>query len=285
MKHALAAVALIALGLAACGGSAPKNAAGNPTPLEPPPAASAESNASAKDASPAALNRAATAIQESTADAEADRTDVRLEKLAALPESAQLPAGKWKAGTNYVPLSPAQPTNVEPGQVEVIEVFWYGCPHCYALDPAIEAWKKSKPAYVKFVRVPVTWGPVHRAHGRLYYTLEALGKLDELHTVTFDEIHKLGNNLAGPTDAETLKMQTAFARAHGISEAEFNKAYTSFGVNANMQHAEDVTRRYRIEGVPTFIVNGKYETDISMAGGNAQLFELINDLAAAEKRR
>lgn len=285
MKHALAAVALIALGLAACGGGAPKNATGTSAPLEPPPAAAGAPNASAKDASPAALNRAATANQESTADAEADRSDVRLEKLAALPDSAQLPAGKWKAGTNYQPLSPAQPTNVEPGQVEVIEVFWYGCPHCYALDPAVEAWKKSKAAYVKFVRVPVTWGPVHRAHGRLFYTLEALGKLDALHTTAFEEIHKLGNNLAGSTDEQTFKIQSDFARAHGISEAEFSKAYNSFGVNANMQHAEDVTRRYRIEGVPTFIVNGKYETDISMAGGNAQLFDLINDLAAAEKRR
>jgi protein dithiol oxidoreductase (disulfide-forming) len=283
MKNALAGLALILLGLAACGGGGPENTAAPSAPE--PPTAAAPPSAAAKDASPAALNRAATANQESTADAGADRGDVRLEKLAAMPASAQLPAGRWKAGTNYLPLSPAQPTGVEPGQVEVIEVFWYGCPHCYALDPAIEAWKKTKPAYVRFVRVPVTWGPVHRAHARLYYTLEALGKLDALHTTTFDEIHKLGNNLAGSTDEQTLKMQSDFARAHGISEADFNKAYSSFGVNANMQHAEDVTRRYRIEGVPTFIVNGKYETDVSMAGGNAQLFELIDDLAAAEKRR
>jgi protein dithiol oxidoreductase (disulfide-forming) len=208
-----------------------------------------------------------------------------LERVAALPASAQLPGGKWKAGTNYLPISPAQPTTAEPGQVEVLEVFWYGCPHCYALDPALEKWKETKPAYVKFVRVPVTWGPVHRAHGRLFYTLEALGKLDALHTKTFDEIHKRGNMLVANDDAQTLKMQAAFAKANGISEEEYTKAYNSFGVNANMQHAEDVTRRYRVEGVPVVIINGKYQTDVAMAGGDAQLVDLITDLAATEKRR
>jgi len=79
---------------------------------------------------------------------------------------------------NYVPLLPAQPTSVAPGKVEVMEVFWLACPHCYALEPFIKNWLKTKPAYVEFVRVPVMWGPVHRAHARLYYTLDALGRQD-----------------------------------------------------------------------------------------------------------
>jgi thiol:disulfide interchange protein DsbA len=138
---------------------------------------------------------------------------------------------------------------------------------------------------VKFVRVPVTWGPVHRAHARLYYTLEALGKLEQLHTVTFDEIHKRGNLLVAQDDAQTRRMQIAFAKANGISEADFTRAYDSFGVNANLQRAEDITRRYRIEGVPVMFVNGKYQTDVGMGGGHGGLIELINDLAANEKRR
>ena len=125
----------------------------------------------------------------------------------------------------------------------------------------------------------------HRAHGRLFYTLEALGKLDALHEKAFDEIHKRGNMLAANDDAQTLKMQADFARANGISEADFIKAYNSFGVNAAMQRAEDITRRYRVEGVPVIYVNGKYQTDVGLAGGQQQLLELINDLAAAEKRR
>src|SRR5205823_2377368 len=94
------------------------------------------------------------------------------------PAGAQLPDGKWQPGVNYQPLVPAQPTSVAAGKVEVIEVFWLACPHCYALEPFIRNWLKTKPAYVEFVRVPVMWGPVHRAHARFYYTLEALGRDD-----------------------------------------------------------------------------------------------------------
>jgi thiol:disulfide interchange protein DsbA len=138
---------------------------------------------------------------------------------------------------------------------------------------------------VKFVRVPVTWGPVHRAHARLYYTLEALGKLDALHEATFKEIHERGNFLVSNDEAQTRKMQLDFVKSQGISEADFTRAYDSFGVNANLQRAEDMTRRYRVEGVPVMFINGKYQTDVSMGGGHAGLIELINDLAANEKRR
>lgn len=286
MKYAFAVVALLGLGLSACGREPPP-AASQPTALDAPAVeAPNDENASAKAAAPAALEQAATKTQESTPEAAADRDDARLERVAALPESAQLPTGKWKAGTHYLPLSPAQPTSADPGQVEVLEVFWYGCPHCYHLDPALESWKKTKPSYVKFVRVPVTWGAVHRAHGRLFYTLEALGKLDALHSKAFDEIHQRGNMLVAQDEAQTLKLQLEFARANGISEADFTKAYNSFGVNAAMQRAEDITRRYRVEGVPVLFVNGKYQTDVTMAGGQPQqLLDLITDLAAGEKRR
>jgi thiol:disulfide interchange protein DsbA len=284
MRHAFAVLALLGLSLAACGRNEPAPVADTPLAAPAAPAAP-DASASATAATPAALERAATANQETTEEAGADRGDARLERIAALPESAQLPAGKWKAGTNYVPVTPAQPTTAEPGQVEVLEVFWYGCGHCYTLDPFLENWNKNKASYVKFVRVPVTWGPVHRAHARLYYTLEALGKLETLHTVTFDEIHKRGNFLAANNEAQTRKLQTDFAKSQGISEAEFTRAYDSFGVNANLQRAEEITRRYRIEGVPVMFVNGKYQTDVAMGGGHGGLIELINDLAANEKRR
>ena len=287
MKNAFAVLALLGLGLTACGRDA-RPPATEAALAAPPAEAPAEStaNADAAAAQPAALERAAKATQETAAAEEnSDKGEARLERIAAMPESAQLPAGKWKAGTNYEPLSPAQSTGVEPGQVEVLEVFWYGCPHCYALEPFIESWKKSKPSYVKFVRVPVTWGAVHRAHARLFYTLEALGKSEQLHTAVFDEIHKRGNFLVANDDAQSLKLQVAFAKAHGVSEADYTRAYNSFGVNANLQKADDITRRYRVEGVPVMFVNGKYQTDVGMAGGHSQLIELINDLSAAEKRR
>src|SRR5579864_231918 len=111
-------------------------------------------------------------------DPRAARGDAGLERLAQLPADQQLPAGRWKAGQNYDPLVPAQPTSVGPGKVEVTEVFWLRCPHCAALEPYIQSWLKNKPAYVEFVRVPVMWGPVHRADAHLFYTLVALNRQD-----------------------------------------------------------------------------------------------------------
>src|SRR5882757_6842779 len=178
----------------------------------------------------------ATAAQEkagTTSDADGgppDRSDVSLERLAALPADAQLPSGKWKPGVNYDPVVPAQPTNVSPGKVEVVEVFWLGCPHCYALEPFIQTWLKSKPAYIDFVRVPVMWGPVHRAHARLFYTLQALNRSD-LFEKAFDTIQQQHNPLVGSSEDDTLKLQEAWAKENGISVDDFAKAANSFSVN------------------------------------------------------
>ena len=125
-----------------------------------------------------------------------ERGDSTLERLAQMPADQQLPGGRWKAGTNYVPIVPAQPTSVGPDKVEVVEVFWYGCPHCFDLEPYIQSWIKKKPAYVEVVRMPVMWGPVHRAHARLFYTLQALQRSD-LDQKVFEAIHNEHNMLAG----------------------------------------------------------------------------------------
>jgi protein dithiol oxidoreductase (disulfide-forming) len=213
-----------------------------------------------------------------------DSSETALERVAQLAPEGQLPGGKWVAGTNYKVLSPAQPTDAAPGKVEVIEFFWYGCPHCSALDPYIENWRKLKAPYIEFVRVPVMWGEVHRAHARLFYTLQALGKLEELHPKVFARIHTDRDPLYSPSDnAGTLREQLAFATANGISDADFNTAYNSFAVQTNLQKADDLVRRDRIESVPTIVINGKYVSDVGMAQGPDNLIQLINDLAASEK--
>jgi thiol:disulfide interchange protein DsbA len=139
---------------------------------------------------------------------------------------------------------------------------------------------------VKFVQEHVMWGPAHRAHGRLFYTLETLGR-DDLVTKAFDEIHRRNNILLSPTgnDAQTQSLQLAFAVANGVKEADFKREYNGFTVNTRLQRAEEIMRRYKIEGVPHVIINGKYETDVGMAGNPEKLVELIGDLAAAEKSR
>ncbi len=215
-----------------------------------------------------------------------DRSEGELERIAALPAEGQLPAGKWVAGTQYRVLVPAQPADAPPGKVEVLEVFWYGCPHCFALEPYLDSWRKNRAAYIEFVRVPVMWGEAHRAHARLFYTLQALGKADQLTDKVFEQIHQQHDVLYVQGDEKaTLQAQLQFAKANGISEADFLSAYNSFGVQANLQKADDLMRRYKIETVPTFVVDGKYETDVAMAGGPSNLLQLINDLAASDKHR
>jgi thiol:disulfide interchange protein DsbA len=279
-NHAALAMALaLALGatLAGCGkhDGGPQSAT-PPAATTPPPAADTAPVTSEQ------LKKAATAAQESAGEV-ADPGDASLERIAAMPEGAQLPGGRWKAGQHYLPVVPAQATSVEPGQVEVLEFFWLGCPHCYALEPHVQSWIKTKPAYAKFVGEHIMWGPAHRSHARLYYTLQVLGKSDTLVPKAFEEIHRHNNMLVANDDAQSQRLQLAFAKANGISEADFNREYNGFAVNARLQRAEELMRRYKVETVPYFIINGKYQTDETMAGGPEQLFQLINDLAAAEK--
>jgi len=220
------------------------------------------------------------------ADASAARDESALERVAPLPATAKLPAGKWVAGTNYRPLSPAQPTDVAPDKVEVVEIFWYACPHCYALDPYLESWRKSKPAHIEFRRVPVTWGPVHRAHAQLFYTLQALGKEEAVHAAVFSEMNDRKNYMfAQGNERESLAAQVAFVKSQGISEADFMNAYNSFSVQTNLQKADELMRRYKVEGVPLLVINGKYLTDVSMAGSLANVISIVSDLAASEKHR
>jgi len=275
-RRGLPLALLLAANVVACArDEAPATAASPPEVM----AASAE-----PPATTGAAVETAAASQESVTEPAGDRTDSALERFAALPAADQLPAGRWQAGKHYKPIVPAQPTDAGAGKVEVDEVFWYGCAHCYALEPYLESWQKNKAAYVEFVRVPVMWGPVHRAHARFFYVIQALNRPD-LHNKVFEEIHQRGNMLVGRDDESTKKMQFDFLEANGLKEADIQKAWDSFSVNSNLQRADQLTRRYRVEAVPLIVVGGKYTTDVAAAGGQSELLAVINDLAASEKRR
>ena len=180
-------------------------------------------------------------------------------------------------GVNYKLLKPAVPTNVAPGKVEVVEVFWYACGHCYALEPKIEAWeRKGKPANVQLVRMPAVWNELLKTHARLFYTIEVLGK-PELNAEAFREINVRGNRLDTPEKIE------AFFTSRGVSKVDFQKTFSGFAVESKLARAADLNKRYRIASTPTVVINGKYVTDVGMAGGEEKLFELISTLAAKEK--
>ncbi len=208
---------------------------------------------------------------------------------AATSSTSAAAAGgtQWQDGVNYTRVVPAQPTNVGAGQVEVLEFFWYACPHCYALEPTVLNWLKSKPAYVTFTRVPVEWNEGHRSLARLFYTLEGMGKVNDVHSEIFKEIQVSGDPLIGPDPenaAAAERVQLAFIKKLGLSETDFEKDYHGFNVDTAMQRADQLVHRYRVSSVPTFVVNGKYITDTTMAGGPDRLMSLLNDLTAQEHK-
>jgi thiol:disulfide interchange protein DsbA len=210
--------------------------------------------------------------------------------LAAARTSAaasDLPASaRWKPNVNYTVISPAQPTNAPPGKVQVMEFFYLACPFCHALEPYLEAWRKSKPAYVQFVRVPVMWAPLQVKDARLFYTLEALGR-DDLVETAFQTLHRLeqaagGDEdvMVGDTPAKTFAVQAAFAERHGVAASAFASAYNSFDVHVELDRARELGQTFEITHTPTIIVDGRYRTDVAKAGGNQQLIALITFLTA-----
>ena len=132
------------------------------------------------------------------------------------------------------------------------------------------------------------WNDNHRALARLFYTLDALGKLDQLHEEVFKAIHVGGNSLvaADPSnEVENERIQTVFVRKFGITEKDFKNAYHSLPVDLALQRADELAQRYRISAVPTFVINGKYVADVYTAGGPERLLSLVGDLAAQEHKR
>jgi thiol:disulfide interchange protein DsbA len=196
--------------------------------------------------------------------------------LAAGTASA---AVQLQQGVNYKLLQPAQPTSVAPGKVEVVEVFWYACGHCYLLEPRLDAWNRNgRPANAELVRLPATWNNVLKTHARVFYTMELLGK-HELNPEIWREINVKGNRLDTPEKIES------FFTSRGVSKADFQRAFASFAMDSKVAKAEDLNRRYKITGTPTIVVNGKYVTDVSMAGSEEKLFEVVNALVAKESTR
>ncbi len=172
--------------------------------------------------------------------------------------SGAIAAGSFQEGVNYVALSPAQPTTVGPGQIEVIEFFWYGCPHCFAYEPYVDAWLKHKPANVVFKLIPAAWtGGEHMdIDARAYYTAQALGLEPKIHDPLFNAIHV--DNRFDLTQSQSA-LQEFFAK-YGVNKQQFNATWNSFGVNLKMNQALQTITRYGVQGVPTFVVNGKWMT-------------------------
>ncbi|MEO1766742.1 thiol:disulfide interchange protein DsbA/DsbL [Thiobacter aerophilum] len=205
-----------------------------------------------------------------------------LNLAAASAALACLPAGVARAtlvaGRDYALVEFPQPT-LDPKRVEVLEFFFYGCPHCFELEPLINRWLKTLPRHAYFRRLPAIFNDAWVPLAKAYFAAEALGVVEKLHGDLFNAIHLQGINL---NNRDTL---LRFVAQRGIDAAKFGAAYDAFGVQAKVQQARDLTSAYGIEGVPSMIVDGKYRTSSSMTGSHEKLFPVLNELIALAWRQ
>ena len=181
-------------------------------------------------------------------------------------------------GVHFIRLAKPAPVSTPAGKIEVVEFFWYGCPHCNALEPALEAWVKKLPADVVFRRVPVAFGAVHEAHQRLFYTLEAMGQLAAVHLKIFAAIHTQRQRL------EKEAEQIAFLRSVGVDTSRYADLSKSFSVQTRMRQAKQLADAYDIDGVPTIGVHGRFHTSGSLAGDNTRALAVAEALIARVRK-
>ena len=175
----------------------------------------------------------------------------------------------------YEIISPAQPTQ-HPDKIEVIEFFWYGCPHCYSFEPLLDKWSKNLPKNVEFIRQPAAFNELWSKHAKAYYTAEALGIVDKVHADLFDAIQNKSESL------DTEEALAKFFLTHGVNETQFKEAYNSFVVDSKMRQAPLMAARYGITGVPAIIINGKYKTNGTLAGSHEKMIEVMDQLIKQE---
>lgn len=187
--------------------------------------------------------------------------------------SSSVMAVNFVEGQDYTVL--ANPGKVEvPGKIEVREFFWYGCGHCYKLEPYMQAWLKKKPADVHFVRTPAAMNPVWEAGARGYYVTEALGVRRNTHLPMFHAIHKDGKQIFDQ------QSQAKFLVKYGIPEAKFNSMYNSFAITSKVAQSNQLARQYQLTGVPAVVVNGKYVVQ----GDAGKVPQVVNYLIEKERK-
>lgn len=183
-------------------------------------------------------------------------------------------AEEFKEGKDYKRI--ADQVTESNGKVEVLEFFWYGCPHCYQFEPILKRWLKTKAPNIEFVQVPAVFRPEWKVHARTFYALQAMGLMEQYHTVIFDAMHK---------DKAKLYSESAmidFLIAKGINGDEFKAAYSAFSVDGQVRKAIKKVKGYAIQGVPAMGVNGKYLISGKSAGSYERMLKIVDYLAKKE---
>ena len=198
--------------------------------------------------------------------------------ILGTPLHAQDPASLKSIAGKYSTLADPQPTNTGDA-IEIIEFFWYGCPHCYSFEPTLEQWEKQKPDYIELIRIPAVLGEHWLHHAKAFYTAKQLGVLDKIHNPLFNAIHAQKRRI---TDQASLR---DFFIEQGVDKKDFDQTYQSEIVDRALKIAYSTSKSYKLTGVPSIIINGKYKTSVSMAGGSEKVIQVINTLAASEHHK
>lgn len=199
--------------------------------------------------------------------------------LLAVSTSVFAQPTRFIEGTHYATLD-APVRTIDPNKVEVVEVFWYGCTHCYSFEPLLENWEANLPEDVVFVRSPGMWNAMMQTHAQLYYTAVALGKFEETHSDIFDEILLRGNYLQSEAAAKT------YFGTKGVSGADFDAAWNSFSVTSDVNRASTRMREYGVRSTPNIIVNGKYRVVSSQAvPTQTDILEVVDYLVEMERNK
>ncbi|MNG82754.1 Thiol:disulfide interchange protein DsbA precursor [compost metagenome] len=164
-----------------------------------------------------------------------------------------------------------------PGKIEVVELFWYGCPHCYSFEPTINPWAEKLPADVNFKRIPAMFGGPWDAHGQMFLTLEAMGVEHKVHAAVFDAIQVQRKHLTKPED------MAEFLATQGVDKDKFLATFNSFAIQGQVKQAKELAKKYEITGVPAMVVNGKYRFDLGSAGGPEGVLNVADQLIDKER--
>jgi thiol:disulfide interchange protein DsbA len=216
---------------------------------------------------------------------------MRLKSLFAaffffLPLAACAADAGYVEGTDYRTITPPMAVDTAPGKVQALELFWYGCPHCYDLEPSVQTWLKNKPAQVEFVRVPAVFNryqPDGRTlhpwyiHAKAFYAAEALGVGEKIHAPLFHALHETRAKLL--TEDELAD----FFAKQGVPAADFKAAFNSFAVETKVMRAMDLTKKSGINGVPALIVAGKYQVLGKRATSFGELLSIVDGMVVRER--
>ena len=183
---------------------------------------------------------------------------------------------KFRAGVHYELLD--NPTKVrDPSKIEVTEVFWFGCNHCYALEPYIARWKRDIPLDVTFIKSPATWNDMLKTHATIYYTAKALGIEQQFVPAAFNTIQNEGKMLTGNTELEY------YFRGFDVQKDRYKAVSTSFGVRNAVDQADKKMKEWKVTGVPSLVVNGKYKVAASRSVRTDELFDVVDFLIEKER--